>query len=706
MTQIKKIEIAVFGKFRDFEMEFDKGYNEFILENEFGKSTITDFILFMLYALPKKQPKDKTLASHLLKKYMPWDSDGKISGAMELLADGKLYRIERFQRETGSGKATVRDALSGAEVDISDSPGMHFFKVDYDTFLRTFALRQNDMNFYKTDGIENALKNLVTTGDESVSFDTAVAALRKKKTKYQHTGRTGGLIYSLPKEISLIDEQSFMLTRELSDISDRLGDANDISQKLESAEAKQKELEQKQQYAAACDAARTLKNVKEAEEEIQVLKRKLSIADGKKTTEELKTAQAAFDVLSVLEKKSESSKNRAEALKLEYQNIVDSCKNYQLIKDNKQEVKNLCAAKNKINSVLVFVGLFVIILAMACAIVLKQSPVVFFTSIGIAVLGIVVLLLGFILKVKVKIPQKYGVNQAGLRALYDEFCKAQDKLDALHPTLTQAMQESDEDFNALTDAKAHCEAFGFKDRNEISEAMALKQSSEIINFQIEKSERQKAELLGGNTIQQITELARGGDVGGPTENDIQKQMTFLSMEKQQLMKTAVELSDCVKEKEELGRKLTANMAEKEKLKKELAEAVYTNDVLTLAIDALCEAYDKINSIYSPILSEKAEAPLKAFTCGKYKKLFLDKNFEIRLQSETETKELGYFSKGTQEAVYFALRNAVGEIIAGKDGLLLVLDDPFWALDDARVQKAREYLKILAKDKQIIVFSAR
>ena len=84
------------------------------------------------------------------------------------------------------------------------------------------------------------------------------------------------------------------------------------------------------------------------------------------------------------------------------------------------------------------------------------------------------------------------------------------------------------------------------------------------------------------------------------------------------------------------------LKKKDELTALLSDAIYNNDVLTYAIDALCEAYDKINSIYSPILSEKAANALKAFTNGKYEKLFLDKNFEIRLQSESETKELGYF----------------------------------------------------------------
>ena len=144
----------------------------------------------------------------------------------------------------------------------------------------------------------------------------------------------------------------------------------------------------------------------------------------------------------------------------------------------------------------------------------------------------------------------------------------------------------------------------------------------------------------------------------------------------------------------------------ESLKEGLESAQYSNDVLSYARAALTEAYEKINSVYSPKISEKAQAPLLAFTDGKYKELYLDKNFELRLKSDFETKELGYFSKGTQEAVYFAVRQAVSELISDKSALPLLLDDPFWALDGARLEKAREFLKKQAENSQVIVFTAR
>ena len=182
MVYIKKLEITAFGKFKNFQMEFENGFNEFIFENEFGKSTLTDFIIFMLYGFTKSNSKKLALEDNLLKKYLPWDDDEKISGAMELEYNQKIYRIERLQRKAGTGPCSVYD-LTGAQISIQESPGEYFFKVDKDTFLRTFIVRQADMLFAKTDGIETALKNLVTTGDEDSSFEDALENLKEQKKK-------------------------------------------------------------------------------------------------------------------------------------------------------------------------------------------------------------------------------------------------------------------------------------------------------------------------------------------------------------------------------------------------------------------------------------------------------------------------------------------------------------------------------------------
>lgn len=96
----------------------------------------------------------------------------------------------------------------------------------------------------------------------------------------------------------------------------------------------------------------------------------------------------------------------------------------------------------------------------------------------------------------------------------------------------------------------------------------------------------------------------------------------------------------------------------------------------------------------------------AFTDGKYDSVYLDRDFNIRVKADGELKDVGYFSKGTAEAIYFAVRHAVCELISDGAGVPIIMDDPFWALDSVRRKKALEYLKKLSEYCQIIIFNAK
>ena len=204
MTVIKQLELTAFGKFTDYTVTLDKGINEFIHENEWGKSTLCDFILFMLYGIKAVRGKTLGLDEKPLEKYLPWADGSRIAGAMEIEQGGVSYRIERSVTAKGSGKIHVYRGAQ--ECDIKE-PGVEFFGVDKQTFIRTFLVRQTDIKFSKTSDIESALTNLVTTGDEDVSFDSAMEKLEKMQRHLQSLKQSGsGRIPALKKELILLED--------------------------------------------------------------------------------------------------------------------------------------------------------------------------------------------------------------------------------------------------------------------------------------------------------------------------------------------------------------------------------------------------------------------------------------------------------------------------------------------------------------------
>jgi len=97
---IRKLHIENFGHFHDFTLEFSPGLNRLCRENEFGKSTIFEFIRRVLWGFPSGRD------SRQINRYPARFSDGAYGGYLEVvLADGAAATLERYGEK---GKLVVR----------------------------------------------------------------------------------------------------------------------------------------------------------------------------------------------------------------------------------------------------------------------------------------------------------------------------------------------------------------------------------------------------------------------------------------------------------------------------------------------------------------------------------------------------------------------------------------------------------------------
>jgi chromosome segregation protein len=64
------------------------------------------------------------------------------------------------------------------------------------------------------------------------------------------------------------------------------------------------------------------------------------------------------------------------------------------------------------------------------------------------------------------------------------------------------------------------------------------------------------------------------------------------------------------------------------------------------------------------------------------------------------------SQGTRDQLLLALRLAVLDLLAQEVPLPLVLDDPFAHWDERRLARAREMLRALARERQVVLLSHR
>lgn len=141
--------------------------------------------------------------------------------------------------------------------------------------------------------------------------------------------------------------------------------------------------------------------------------------------------------------------------------------------------------------------------------------------------------------------------------------------------------------------------------------------------------------------------------------------------------------------------------EKMALQKQFCESI------DIALNALNTAFAQTRKSFGTVLEKRTGEIFEQITSQKYNNLTLSKDFNITAQPcETfSSKEWQYFSSGTADQAYFALRLAVSEILSNDcNGLPILLDDSFAQYDDERIKKALEFLARYSKNNQVIYFT--
>lgn len=151
---IKSIQLRSFGKLSG-RCEFAPGKTNVICqENEFGKSTLADAILYALYGFPPSGGRRGQLKAK--DKYKPWHPTGRDQFQAELEicdVDGRSYRVNcNFARQQ---PFEVIDLDTKRPVPLEGmSFGQRFFRMPAHTFADCFFLRQEDRDVNRDDLVQ------------------------------------------------------------------------------------------------------------------------------------------------------------------------------------------------------------------------------------------------------------------------------------------------------------------------------------------------------------------------------------------------------------------------------------------------------------------------------------------------------------------------------------------------------------------------
>lgn len=250
---IKKIFINSFGKFNNYELEFKNGLNFIFGQNESGKSTILNFILMVLYG---NQSKSKDLLQNERRRYKPWNQE-VMKGFIVIEKDGIDYKIERtFLNSNSTDIVEIYNLNTGSSIDIPNpkEPGEHFFNLGYEAFKKTLFIFSESIvinNDNKKDEITRKLINLVTTGEEDISFRNVISKLEDKIYKIKSkSGKQGEFVdisskidrLRLEMETALSDEkEKEELSKKISKLNQSKKDLMNRLEKMQTLISKKNE---------------------------------------------------------------------------------------------------------------------------------------------------------------------------------------------------------------------------------------------------------------------------------------------------------------------------------------------------------------------------------------------------------------------------------------------------------------------------------
>lgn len=151
---IEYIEIQSFGKLNNYKLTPSNTLNTFCQNNGYGKTTICDFIIAMLYGLNKKTKNDFSREHYLSFK------TNFSSGILEVNHNNITYKIVRT-----FGKTSSLDELYFYENNILNNkvliPGEYILGINKDSFIRTIYFDSTNLDISSNEDINSKLNHYI-----------------------------------------------------------------------------------------------------------------------------------------------------------------------------------------------------------------------------------------------------------------------------------------------------------------------------------------------------------------------------------------------------------------------------------------------------------------------------------------------------------------------------------------------------------------
>ncbi len=766
--------IENFGKLQNETREFNDGLNIIKEANGYGKTTFATFIKSMFYGLDAS---NKTEKSDRV-KYKPWQG-GIFGGNIEFEIQGKRYRIERFFGTKASDDTfKIYDLDTNLESrDYTENIGEEIFKISKAAYQRSTYIPQNQIQIEMEDSISAKLGNILENENDVNTSKQAIEKIKDTMSVYKKSGNKGILnqkeqkLNELKRELEKCKFDDITLQNLKNKAEEK---KQEIQKKQELKNQKQnllsRKIEQGRKQAKQETYNNILNKLKENEDRYNELNEffkgniiednfidelNAKCVEIEKSKVEITNSELLNEELSKLNELKDKFENK-EITEEEIDNKIKDCSKLQEIEGeiqtNQNEIerlnteivavsKNIKEKKTKA-SIMGIIGLIAVILGIAM-VVLKIQNIV---GIGVAVFGIVFIMVALINGGNKKAKTKYEGIEQTLKQLNLKLKELQDSKDELNSGIEQILAtyipkkvDINERVVELTNLKTEYNIYvGLMEKKKSKDyvrqmAIAKKEGMErevkeaLLNYfdnidkpytdlvqelklkknnlinaiqDMDKSRKLKEDYEKANNVE---ELKQDKDVEAVNEQELAAEIKSLSLE---LDKLSDEKNQYKNQIEVLENKIDENEyleTDIENLKEQISEMSKRYMLLEKAKELLEKAKETFNSNYLQEMTQGFRENLNILDKDNELSTDVDINLDVKIDVNGAKKDVKYFSTGYKDLIYICMRFSLIKALFKEECPFIILDDPLVNLDEEKTAESIELINKLAEKYQIIYF---
>lgn len=656
--------VSSFGALKDFSYEFVGGLNTVKEDNGWGKSTFASFIKAMFYGLDDTK---RTLEDNERKRFTPWNSTEKFGGSLIFEWKEKRYKIERFFGAKSSEDtvklydlSTNKAYTDGAAV---ENLGKRVFSIDEEGFLSTTCFSQKDFEIKSNTSI-TAKYNEVCEIQDSDAFDGALKKLDEKIKELKSRGDKG----------------------KIADIKRRITETEDG---IERTKQSVKTIENHK-----ADLAVIKTETDNLEKNIKILAEKLDRASKREAAAERKKRYDAInaEIAGIRAEKAATEKIlNGKAVTLAETDFCDKCiRDLYDVRVKRETLENDVAdyapAENTAKPVKRSKTPVFLAIAGALSVIAGAVIALFGMLWGLSFVGAGIIAAAAAVATAVSLKGKAAGERDGgkLAEIY-----ARKKL-----ALSECVRDERELLNGLD---SYFSAFVFPDGTDSYEQKAgvLKDAAKM-----------RAEC-DGNLKKLTAELdslvISGVEVSGDGMESVEKL-------NEDIRTANAWYKEKINESERIKMRIAALEADMDslidaenrraELKEQLAESEREFKILTLTAEYMKRADESLKTRYRLPLQNSLCKYLKMIA-GENISASIDTDMRITVNARGAERETEFFSKGYRNLFEICKRFALTDILFTVEKPFIILDDPFYNLDDGKVSAALTLIKQLADEYQII-----